>query len=148
KPRERKTGGICPSTGTLDKIVIDGMILVGDSAGMVIPLSGAGIHTAIVAGKIAGKVAAEAVAEGNVSAERLLEYHRQFDAAWGKNLRDSKKMLTLADKLTDAEMNKVADMIRQEDILDLVNGRNVIRTIIGIALRDPLFSLKFLTKLL
>jgi digeranylgeranylglycerophospholipid reductase len=124
------------------------MMLVGDSAGMVIPLSGAGIHTAIVAGKIAGKVGAEAVKEGNVSAERLLEYHRLFDDAWGKNLRDSKRMLDMADKLTDVEMNKVADMIRQEDILDLVNGRKVIRTILGIALRDPLFSLRFLSKLL
>ena len=148
KPRERKTGGICPSTGTLEKIVVDGMMLVGDSAGMVIPLSGAGIHTAIVAGKIAGKVGAEAVAEGDVSAERLHEYHRLFDDAWGKNLRDSKKMLDLADKLTDAEMNKVADMIHQEDILDLVNGRKVIRTILGIALRDPMFSIKFLFKLI
>lgn len=148
KPRERKTGGICPSTGTLDKIVIDGLMLVGDSAGMVIPLSGAGIHTAIVAGKIAGKVGAAAVKEGNVSAERLQEYHKLFDDAWGKNLRDSKRMLDLADKLTDAEMNKVADLIHQEDILDLVNGRKVIRTILRIAFRDPLFSLRFLSKLL
>ena len=146
--KERKTGGICPSTGTLDKIVDHGLMLVGDSAGMVIPLSGAGIHTAVVAGKIAGKIAAEAVKEGDVSAERLIEYHELFEKAWGKNLKDSRRMLDLADKLTDDEMNKVADMIHQEDILDLVNGRKVIRTILGIALRDPLFSLRFLSKLL
>jgi digeranylgeranylglycerophospholipid reductase len=146
--KERKTGGICPSTGTLDKIVDDGLMLVGDSAGMVIPLSGAGIHTAIVAGKIAGKIATEAVKDGDVSAERLQEYHRLFEAAWGKNLRDSKRILDLADKLTDNDMNKVADMIHQEDILDLVNGRKVVRTALGVAMRDPLFSLKFLSKLL
>ena len=146
--KERKTGGICPSTGTLDKIVDDGLMLVGDSAGMVIPLSGAGIHTAIVAGKIAGKVAAEAVKDGDVSAERLQEYHRLFEAAWGKNLRNSRRILDLADKLTDDDMNKVAEIIRQEDILDLVNGRNVVTRAFGIALRDPLFSLKFLSKLL
>jgi digeranylgeranylglycerophospholipid reductase len=146
--KERKTGGICPSTGTLDKIVDHGLMLVGDSAGMVIPLSGAGIHTAIVAGKIAGKVAAEAIKEEDVSAERLIEYHELFEKAWGKNLKDSRRMLDLADKLTDDEMNKVADMIHQEDILDLVNGRKVISTVIGIALRDPLFSIKFLSKLL
>ncbi|MCJ7731309.1 NAD(P)/FAD-dependent oxidoreductase [Candidatus Bathyarchaeota archaeon] len=148
KPRTRKTGGICPSTGTLDKIVMDGMMLVGDSAGMVVPLTGAGIHASIVAGKIAGKVGAEAVKEGDLSAERLQEYHRLFDEAWGKNLRDSRRILDLADKLSDAEMNKVADMIKQEDILDLVNGRKVVRTVLGIAFRDPLFSLKFLSKLL
>ncbi len=146
--KSRKTGGICPSTGTLDKIVDDGLMLVGDSAGMVVPLSGAGIHTAIVAGKIAGKIAAEAVKEGDVSASRLKEYHRLFEEAWGKNLRDSRRMLDLADKLTDEDMNKVAEMIHQEDILDLVNGRKVFRTALGIAFRDPLFSLRFISKLL
>ena len=146
--KERKTGGICPSTGTLDKIVDDGLMLVGDAAGMVVPLSGAGIHTSIEAGKIAGKIAAAAVKEGDVSAGRLLEYHRLFKAAWGKNLRDSRRMLELADKLTDDDMNRVADIIHQEDILDLVNGRKVIRTTLGIALRDPLYSLRFLLKLL
>jgi len=146
--KERKTGGICPSTGTLDKIVDDGLMLVGDAAGMVVPLSGAGIHTSIEAGKIAGKIAAAAVKDGDVSAGRLLEYHRLFEAAWGKNLRDSRRMLELADKLTDDDMNRVADMIHQEDILDLVNGRRVIHTTLGIALRDPLYSLRFLLKLL
>ena len=144
----RKTGGICPSTGTLEKIVDDGLMLVGDAAGMVVPLSGAGIHTSISAGRIAGKVAADAVREGDVSAERLAEYHRLFEEAWGKNLRDSRRMLDLADKLTDDDMNRVADMIHQEDILDIVNGRNIISTTLKIALRDPLFSLRFIGKLL
>lgn len=144
----RKTGGICPSTGTLEKIIDDGLMLVGDAAGMVIPLSGAGIHTGIAAGKIAGKIAAEAVREGDVSAERLTEYHRLFDEEWGKNLRDSRRMLEIADKLTDDDMNRVADMIHQKDILDIVNGRNIISTTLKIALRDPLFSLRFIGKLL
>ncbi len=144
----RKTGGICPSTGTLDKIVDHGLMLVGDAAGMVVPLSGAGIHTSITAGRIAGKVAADAVKENNVSAERLAEYHRLFDDAWGKNLRDSRRMLDIADKLTDDDMNRVADMIHQEDILDIVNGRNIVSTTLKIAIRDPLFSLRFIGKLL
>ncbi len=146
--KERKTGGICPSTGTLDRIVDNGVMLVGDSAGMVVPLSGAGIHTSITGGGIAGKVAAAAVAEDDVSAERLMEYHRLFEDAWGKNLRDSKRMLRLAERLTDDDLNKVAGIIQQRDILDLVNGRKVIRTALGVALRDPLFSLRFLSKLL
>ena len=144
----RKTGGICPSTGTLDKIVDDGLMLVGDAAGMVIPLSGAGIHTGISAGRIAGKVAAAALKEGDVSAERLAEYHRLFDEEWGKNLKDSRRMLDIADKLSDDDMNKVAEMIHQKDILDIVNGRNIVNTTLKIALRDPLFSLRFIGKLL
>ncbi|MCW4011376.1 MAG: NAD(P)/FAD-dependent oxidoreductase [Candidatus Bathyarchaeota archaeon] len=146
--KTRKTGGICPSTGTLDKIVDDGLMLVGDAAGMVIPLSGAGIHTGIVAGRIAGKVAADAVREGNVSAERLAEYRRLFDESWGKNLRDSRRMLEIADKLSDDDMNRVAEIVRQKDILDVVNGRNIVSTTLKIALRDPLFSLRFIRKIL
>ena len=75
-------------------------------------------------------------------------FYRLFEESWGKNLRDSRRMLDIADKLNDDDMNKVADMIRQEDILDVVNGRKVIRTVLRIAFRDPLFSLKFLSKIL
>ena len=142
-----KTGGICPATGTLDKIVENGLMLIGDAAGQLLPISGAGIHTGIVAGKIAGKVAAQAVEENNVSAEGLMEYPKLFDMDWGKRIRDSRKMLDIIEKFSDEELNTLSRIITQEDIVKLVNGTNVIRTITGIALRDPIFTLKILAKL-
>jgi hypothetical protein len=56
-------------------------------------------------------------------------------------------MLDIIEKFSDEELNNLSKIITQEDIVKLVNGTQVIRTITGIALRDPLFSLKILTKL-
>ncbi|MCW4050379.1 MAG: NAD(P)/FAD-dependent oxidoreductase [Candidatus Bathyarchaeota archaeon] len=147
KPKTRKTGGICPATGPLENVVDNGLMLIGDAAGQLLPLTGAGVHTSIQSGMIAGEVAARAVQENNVSATRLAEYSDRFDNAWGKGLRDSRKMLDLLDKLSDDDFNKLAKLITQPEILKLINGKSVFMTALGIALKDPLYSLKILTKL-
>jgi digeranylgeranylglycerophospholipid reductase len=82
-------GGIIPTSGVIDNVVNDGVMLVGDAAGQLIPLTGAGVYTGIVAGRIAGEVSARAAREGEVSASRLSEYDRRFDVIWGKQIRDS-----------------------------------------------------------
>ena len=47
-------------SGQLKKIVQDNIALCGESAGQVIPLTGAGIHTGLISGKTAGEVVVEA----------------------------------------------------------------------------------------
>lgn len=133
----KKNGGICPVSGTLDKIVENGLMLVGDAAGQLIPMTGAGIHSGIEAGKIAGRVAAQAVKEHNVSAERLNEYHKEFDVYWGKRIRESRKVLNMLDKFEDEDLNTLAQVITNEDILALANGVNVTATVAGLVKRSP-----------
>ncbi|MBN2336803.1 NAD(P)/FAD-dependent oxidoreductase, partial [Candidatus Bathyarchaeota archaeon] len=133
----RKNGGICPVSGTLDKIVIDGLMLVGDAAGQLIPMTGAGIHSAIEAGKMAGRVAAEAVKEGDVSAERLHDYRKEFDMYWGKRIKDSGKVVEMLDKFSEDDLNTLAEIITNEDVLALANGTNVTSTLGGLMKRSP-----------
>ena len=47
----KTSGGICPVSGTINKYIMDGLMLAGDSAGMLIPMTGAGIHSGIAAVK-------------------------------------------------------------------------------------------------
>ncbi|MBD3206008.1 geranylgeranyl reductase family protein [Candidatus Bathyarchaeota archaeon] len=133
----KKNGGICPVCGTLDKIVDDGLMLAGDSAGQLIPMTGAGIHSGIEAGKMAGRVAAEAVKEGDVSAERLYSYRVEFDEYWGKRIRESRRVLDMLDKFSDEDLNTLAQVITNEDVLSLANGENVAGTITGLVRRSP-----------
>ena len=51
--------GSLPMSGTIKKFVKDNYVLVGDSAGMVLPSNGAGITIAMIGGRIAGQVIAE-----------------------------------------------------------------------------------------
>ena len=130
-------GGICPVSGVLEKIVSDGLMLSGDSAGQLIPATGAGIHSGLESGKIAGEVAAKAVKERNVSAERLSEYEMMFDSYWGERIRDSRKVVEMLDKFSDENLNTLAKVMTNEDMLNLANGTSVTRTLRKVVARSP-----------
>lgn len=134
----KTNGGICPVSGQLDKIVDDGLMLVGDAAGQLIPMTGAGIHSGIEAGKMAGRVAAWAVKAGDVSAKRLGVYRDEFDVYWGKRIKDSGRVLLMLDKFSDEDLNILAQVVTNEDIISLTNGTNVAGTVAGLIARSPM----------
>jgi digeranylgeranylglycerophospholipid reductase len=70
-------GGV-PCSITLDKISAPGIMLVGDAARQVNPLSGGGITSGMSGGKIAGTIAGKAVNNNN------LEYILTYDKAWNE----------------------------------------------------------------
>ena len=74
-------GGVIVHT-TVKQTYADGVLLAGDSAHMINPLSGGGIVNAMKAGRLAGQTAAAAICAGDTSAQRLAEYH----SAWMKLL--------------------------------------------------------------
>ena len=61
----RRTGGLIPAGGPIARTVVGSFLLVGDAAGQVHPLSGAGLLTACACGRMAGEAAARAIAEGS-----------------------------------------------------------------------------------
>lgn len=133
----RRSGGVTPVSGMLDKIVDNRLILVGDAAGQLIPMIGAGVHCGIAAGKIAGIVAAEAIEEGDLSAARLSVYRRSFEEYWGKLISDSRRVVEMLDKFSDDDLNTLAEVITSEDVLSLANGTDVKRTLARIVKRSP-----------
>jgi len=141
-----RTGGICPATGTLDKIVDDGVMLVGDAAGQTIPMTGAGVESAIHAGKMAGRVASKAIQEGDTSKSRLEEYPETFNRHWGKLMENSKRTLNIFDVLNDEDLNKIAEIVTPEQVKSLVYGENVTRVIINLAFKAPRLTLKILAR--
>lgn len=68
-------GGV-PCSVTLKKISAPGIMLVGDAARQVNPLSGGGITSGMVGGEIAGEIAADAIKKNNLSL--IMNY----DKAW------------------------------------------------------------------
>ncbi|MEM4246272.1 MAG: NAD(P)/FAD-dependent oxidoreductase, partial [Candidatus Bathyarchaeia archaeon] len=78
-------------SGQVDKIVSDRVLLCGESAGQVIPFTGAGIHTGLVSGKIAAQAAAEALEAGDFSERQLSSYAEGFNRAYGERIRKSLK---------------------------------------------------------
>src|SRR5690242_4822551 len=60
---------------TIKQTTTDGVLIAGDAAHMVNPLSGGGIVNAMKAGRLAGRTAAQAIAQRDTSAGRLQSYH-------------------------------------------------------------------------
>ncbi len=103
-------GGV-PCAPTLKRIVADGIMLVGDAARQVNPLSGGGIATAMIAGKIAGDVAAEAVRDGDVSERRLSVYAKRWHEAEGKTHERFYRLKEGIYKLSDEDLNRTARIL-------------------------------------
>jgi digeranylgeranylglycerophospholipid reductase len=133
----KKTGGVCPVSGPIEKYIMNGLMLVGDAAGMLIPMTGAGIHSGIETGKMAGRVATDAVKDGNVSEKRLHAYKVEFDKNWGKRIKESGRALEMLDKFTDDDLNTLSDVITNNDIIAMANGENVTVALAGIVKRSP-----------
>ena len=142
------SGGIIPLSGVIDDVVADGVMLVGDAAGQVIPLTGAGVYTGVVAGRIAGEVAARAALEGEVSASRLSEYSRRFDAIWGKQIRDSRRVVEMMDRFSDDGLNRITEVLTSKEVFALANGIDINRVLAGAAMRSPLKFMRLMASYL
>jgi len=82
--RRFSAGAVITAT-TLSRTCADGVMLVGDAAHMVNPLSGAGLVNAMKAGRLAGRHAARALREGDTSAANLQRYHDEWMALLGRD---------------------------------------------------------------
>lgn len=132
------SGGITPISGIVEQITGDGVMLVGDAAGQLIPVTGAGVHAGMAAGKIAGEVAAKAVHNGDVSRRSLIEYERRYAVDWGERIRRSRKAVEMLDKFSDEDLNTFAEIITEREVLDLANGQNTASVLGRLVLKAPL----------
>jgi len=76
--------GALPLGGLREKLVSGNILLVGDSAGMVDPITGAGIHNAILAGEVAGKTIIQALDKDDIGL--LSHYETRIRRLLGKPL--------------------------------------------------------------
>jgi digeranylgeranylglycerophospholipid reductase len=114
QPVELNIGGD-PVGGMLKDLVEDNVMIVGDAAGHVNPLTGGGIITALEAGMYAGKVAAAAIKEEDCSKKRLKEYEKickkEIGDSFNKYLKTKEYMLSL----TDSELDSIADAFQKTE---------------------------------
>jgi len=103
-------GGV-PCAMELDKIVVDGLMLVGDAAHQANPVSGGGIINGMVAGRIAGQVAGKAIKEGNTTEKRLKEYVTLWPKAGGKKNKIFYKLKEFVYNMSDDDLEETARMI-------------------------------------
>lgn len=135
-PEARVLSSICggvPVAQTLKQITGDGIMLTGDAARMVNPVSGGGIISGMHAGKIAGEVAANAVETGDLSKKGLTDYPKRWRKVGGKNHEALHRISESIDNITDKQLNKIAQKLEKVPEED----RTLLKVFIAVAKEQP-----------
>ncbi|MDI6654279.1 MAG: NAD(P)/FAD-dependent oxidoreductase [Candidatus Hydrothermarchaeota archaeon] len=132
---EVNAGGI-PVGDPVKKLATNGFMIVGDAAHQVNAIHGGGIHEASVAGMIAGRVAAEAVKKGDFSEKVLAQYEKEWREKRGKVLHKIVKLRQTIEKLSDEDLNMLAENLTGEDLVEFAKGRRFVK-LAKILMRSP-----------
>jgi len=98
-------GGV-PSTTTLKKISAPGIMLAGDAAHQVNPLSGGGIASGMIGGSIAGRIAGESVKLNQPN--HILTYDKIWHERIGKRHEIYNRLKNGVYNFDDEKFNKIA----------------------------------------
>jgi geranylgeranyl reductase family protein len=95
-------GGILPIF-PLKKTYTDGVLLCGDAAGFINPITGEGIYYAMASARLAATIAEQALQQKNYSKEFLSNYQQLWFSVFGKDLhllgKFNKKWLISSEKI-------------------------------------------------
>ncbi|MCF7822953.1 MAG: NAD(P)/FAD-dependent oxidoreductase [Candidatus Marinimicrobia bacterium] len=125
-------GGV-PVAQTLKHITANGIMLTGDAARMVNPVSGGGIISGMHAGKIAGEVSIEALKTGDYSTNGLEAYPRRWRKAGGKNHEALHRISDSIKDITDDQLNKIAAKLEKVPQKD----RSLLKIFTTVATQKP-----------
>lgn len=121
-------GGMVSTIPGLDETVADNLMLVGDAARIIDPLTGGGIAHACRSGKYAGEVAADCLKKGDFSKKALMAYEKKWrdrmEDKLYRNWMAKERFATLDDKTLD----ELIQLIKDSDIGE-VNVYNLLKIV-------------------
>ena len=131
QPVELNIGGD-PVGGVIKDLVADNVLVVGDAAGMVNPLTGGGITSGMTGGRIAGEVAAKAVRDEAWSAKDMKEYKKlcqeEVADSFKKYLKTKEYLLSLSDE----ELDSIAEAFQETDF-DVINTSEIVKKLVKVS---------------
>ncbi|MEE8389728.1 MAG: NAD(P)/FAD-dependent oxidoreductase [Anaerolineae bacterium] len=116
-----RTAGPIPSGGTVARLRVGEVLLVGDAAGHTHPVTGAGIFAAVVSGTLAGQAAARAVKSDDLTA--LDEYEREWTAFMGGPLCHALTKRRYLDEHWSDDPAVLSDVVRETWVAFKAYGR-------------------------
>jgi len=116
----------------LDCTVGDGLIIAGDAARVVDPLTGGGIYNAMFTGKLAAETAADCIGKGDVSKKALMAYDKAWRASkMGKSIQRNYHIKEYLIKQPDAKLNEIIHSVSELDLTEF-STLNLVKEIIRV----------------
>jgi len=131
QPVELNIGGD-PVGGMIKNLVKDHIMIVGDAAGHVNPLTGGGIITALEAGIYAGEVAAAAVKDEDYSEKRLMEYQEKCKNEIGNSFDKYLKTKDYMLSLSDSDLDSIAKAFQNTEF-ENISTKELIKLLIKVS---------------
>jgi digeranylgeranylglycerophospholipid reductase len=107
----RLIAGAAPVAEPIETVK-DNLILVGDAARHVDPITGGGLTTSLEGGKIAGKTIGRAVEKQKFDKETLSDYETDWKKAFGKKLHRNYVVKEIMLDFDDKTLNMLADSVK------------------------------------
>ncbi|MCD7781219.1 MAG: NAD(P)/FAD-dependent oxidoreductase [Methanosphaera sp.] len=121
-----------PVGGTVKDRTGDNILVVGDAAGFVNPLTGGGINSALESGTFAGIVAAQAINDGDYSKKNFEEYIKLTDEDINKSYSKYDKVKQYLLSLSDEELNNIAEEFSKVEFSE-VNTKSLIKMLVKVS---------------
>ena len=106
--------GIIPEPLTR-KIYTDHVMLVGDAAGHVKPLTGGGIYVGLSCAQLAAEVAVNALG-GEPTAKKLRAYEQAVMKRFGREFKLGIRVRKIFERMTDEDLNSIFELLKREDV--------------------------------
>jgi len=98
--------------GTVPRTHGERVVLVGDAAAQVKPLSGGGIYTGMRCAEIAARVLDSGLRQGDLGAAALAEYDRAWRAELGEEFRRALYLRRVFTRLSDRDLDALIEALR------------------------------------
>ncbi len=122
------------------KTIKDNIVLVGDAARHVDPITGGGLTHCLEGGKIAGEVISEAIKREDYSEEFLNKYEEQWKEAFGGKIKRNYLVKEIMLDMEDKTFNKIADSLKDAKF-DEISTLGLVKEI---AKKHPTLMMKLL----
>ncbi|PKL64554.1 MAG: digeranylgeranylglycerophospholipid reductase [Methanomicrobiales archaeon HGW-Methanomicrobiales-3] len=114
----------------LECTVADGLVIAGDAARVVDPLTGGGIYNAMYTGKLAAETAADCIGKGDVSKKALMSYDREWRASkMGKSIERNYHIKEYLIRQSDEKLNEIIHSVSKLNLAEF-STMNLIKEII------------------
>jgi len=112
--------------------VADGLIIAGDAARVVDPLTGGGIYNGMFTGKLAAETVANCIGKGDVSKKALMAYDKAWRASkMGKAIERNYHIKEYLIKQPDTKLNEIIHSVSKLDLSEF-STLNLIKEIIRV----------------
>lgn len=106
--------------GSVRRTYGDRVLAVGDAAGLVKPTTGGGIYYSVVSGELAADVLGAQLAAGDLSAQALRPYERQWRGRFYSEFNAQKALRFVAQRMRDTDIDALFSLAKTDGILPLV----------------------------